>query len=171
MAQKVLMECAYVLFPLCNILICSNHGQVFHKVLFPTRNSLPGVIFHDNNCHVKALIDMVGDTHFDDCALPVDVFHMKSKHKESDDDCNRKCNPTLFPDLMVGDKWRFNSSAAETTNTWFGGFQSMVQEMRVERYNFFLNEMIKYQNRMIVCDLAKRHAHPYLIPCTELLCD
>lgn len=38
-------------------------------------------------------------------------------------------------------------------------------------FNFFLDEMIKYQNRMIVGELAKQHAHPYLIPHTELLCD
>ena len=96
---------------------------------------------------------------------------MKSKHKESDDDCNRKCNPALFPGLMVGDKWRFNSSAAEITNAWFGGFQSMVREMRVDRYNFFLDEMIKYRNRFIVRDLVKQHAQPYLIPRDELLRD
>ena len=145
--------------------------QLFHKILFPTSTSLPGVIFHDNNCRVKALIDNIGDTHFNNCVLPVDVFHMKSKHKESDDDCNHKCNPALFPGLMVGDKWRFNSSAAEITNAWFGGFQSMVREMRVDRYNFFLDKMIKYQNRFIVRDLVKQHAQPYLIPRDELLRD
>ena len=156
---------------LCSIFVYLINKQVFHRVLFPTKNSLPGVIFHDNNCRVKALIDNMGDTHFDNCALPVDVFHMKSKHKESDDDCNRKCNPALFPSLMVGNKWRFNSSAAETTNAWFGGFQSMVREMRIHRYNFFLDEMIKYRNRMIVGELVKQHAHPYLIPRAELLRD
>lgn len=124
--------------------VYSLDGQVFHKILFPTRNSLLGVIFHDNNCRVKALIDSISDKHFNSCALPVDVFHMKLKHKKSDDDCNCKCNPALFPGLMVGDKWRFNSSAAEITNAWFGRFQSMVHEMRVERYSFFLDEMIKY---------------------------
>lgn len=111
---------------LCGIFVFLTDKQVSHRVLFPTKNSLPGVIFHDNNCHVKALIDNMGDTHFDNCALPVDVFHMKLKHKESDNDCNCKCNFALFPSLMVGNKWRFNSSAVETTNVWFGGFQSMV---------------------------------------------
>ena len=38
----------------------------------------------------------------------------------------------MFPDLIVNDKWRFNSSAAEVTNAWFGGFQSIVREMRVD---------------------------------------
>lgn len=143
--------------------------QLFHRVLFPTKASLPGVIFYDNNCHMKAVIDKIPDMHFIDCALPVDVFHMKSKHKEGDDDCNRFCNPAMFPSLMVGDKWRFNSSAAEITNAWFGGFQSMVREMRVDRYNFFLDEMIKRRNRTTIVDLERRHAHPYQIPRVDLL--
>lgn len=79
--------------------------QLFHCILFPTRTLLPGVIFYDNNCHMKAVIDGLGDTYCDDCALPVDVFHMKTKHKESDDDCNWLCNPALFKALMAGDKW------------------------------------------------------------------
>jgi hypothetical protein len=75
----------------------------------------------------------------------------------------------MFPDLIVNNKWRFNSSAAEVTNAWFGGFQSIVREMRVDRYNFFLDEMIKRRNRMIVADLRKRHARPYEIPRSDLL--
>lgn len=118
---------------------------------------------------MKAVIDKLSDTHFDNCALPVDVFHMKAKHKEADDDCNRLCNPAMFPSLMVGDKWRFNSSAAEITNAWFGGFQSMVREMCVDRYNFFLNEVIKRRNRTTIADLRRRHAQPYQIPRVDLL--
>jgi hypothetical protein len=118
---------------------------------------------------VKQVIDNIQDKHFDDCALPVDVFHMKTKHKESDDHCNRSCNPAMFPGLMVGNKWRFNSSAAEITNAWFGGFQSIVREMRVDRYNFFLDEMIKRRNRHIIADLCRRHAQPYAIPRSDLL--
>lgn len=118
---------------------------------------------------MKALIDSIGDTYFDACALRVDVFHMKTKHKESDDKCNRLCNPALFKDLIVDNKWRFNSSAAEITNAWFGGFQSMVREMQVDRYNFFLDEMIKRRNRMTVHELTRRHARPYQIPLVDLL--
>jgi hypothetical protein len=94
---------------------------------------------------------------------------MKSKHKESDDFCNQWCNPALFPDLIEDGKWRFNSSAAEMTNVWFGGYQALVRDMRVDRYNFFLDEMIKRRNRMIVHDLQKRGKQPYQIPCSELL--
>ncbi|KAK7676519.1 hypothetical protein QCA50_020537 [Cerrena zonata] len=120
-----------------------NGVWLFLHALFPTAKSVPGVIFHDNNCHVKKLINNLQDSHFDRCALPVDVFHMKSKHKESDEFCGRWCNPAHFPDLMVNDKWCFNSSAAEMTNAWFGGFQGIVREMRVDWYEFFLDEMIQ----------------------------
>jgi len=97
----------------------------------------------------------------------IDVFHIKSKHKESDDNCNCSHNPAMFPDLIVNNKWCFNSSTAEVTNAWFGGFQSIVWEMHVNRYNFFLDEMIKQRNQMIVADLCKCHAHPYEIPCSS----
>lgn len=105
----------------------------------------------------------MGDHYFNNCIMPVDVFHMKSKHKKSDTFCGRFCNPAMFPDLMVNGQWRFNSSAAEITNAWFGGFQSMVREMRKEHYEFFLDEMTKLCNRMLVRDLHKKGTHPYNI--------
>lgn len=55
------------------------------------------------------------------------------------------------------------------TNVWFGGYQAIVRDMRVERFNFFLDEMIKRRNRMIVGDLRRRGKCPYEIPRTELL--
>ncbi|KDQ56789.1 hypothetical protein JAAARDRAFT_59037 [Jaapia argillacea MUCL 33604] len=147
-----------------------NGVQIFYCTLFPTSESLPGVIYHDNNCNVKKVIESEKDTHFQRCALPVDVFHMKTKHKESDDFCNSHCNPINWPELTTTDgQWRFNSSAAEITNAWFGGFQAIVREMRVDRYNFFLDEMIKLRNEFIVMDLRRRHKAPYNIPQEELL--
>jgi hypothetical protein len=120
--------------------------------LFPTKASLPQVLWHDNNCKIVAMLnadeaDDPNKHYFDDCALPVDVFHFKSKHKESDEDCGRNCNPYLWPELRTKeDNWRFNSSAAEQTNVWMKGFQSIVREMQANRYDFFLDEMIKRWN-------------------------
>lgn len=144
--------------------------------LFPTRQSLPAVMWHDNNCRIRPMLNNDNDevlrTYFDNCALPVDVFHFKCKHKESDEDCGRHCNPMLWPELRTEDgKWRFNSSAAEQTNAWFGGYQAIVREMRAERYDFFLDEMIKRRNRLIVQDLRARKKQPYLIPRESLLGD
>lgn len=94
---------------------------------------------------------------------------MKTKHKEDDDYCGAFCNPAMFPFLMKDGKWRFNSSAAEMTNAWFGGFQSIVREMRKDRYEFFLDEMLKLRNRLIVQDLLKKRCRPFSIPRSMLL--
>lgn len=142
--------------------------------LFPTRNSLPGVIWHDNNCHIVRMLRNDTDpflaSYFEDCALPVDVFHFKSKHKEKDVDCGNHCNPYIWPELRTEDgQWRFNSSAAEQANAWYGGFQAMVREMPAEKYNFFLDEMIKQRNRWLVEKLKLDGHAPYHIPREELL--
>ncbi|KAJ7705216.1 hypothetical protein B0H16DRAFT_1346377, partial [Mycena metata] len=153
-----------------------NAVREFWMKLFPTKASLPGVLWHDNNCSIVKMLrndtDEYLSTYFDAVALPVDVFHFKCKHKESDIDCGAHCNPYLWAELRTEDgKWRFNSSAAEQTNAWFGGFQSIVREMAVERYNFFLDEMIKRRNRTLVKELRRRGKAPGNIPREELLGD
>ncbi|KAJ6622435.1 hypothetical protein B0H10DRAFT_1788018, partial [Mycena sp. CBHHK59/15] len=150
--------------------------QEFWMKLWPTKASLPTVLWHDNNCSIVKMLcnepDEYKRTYFDHVALPVDIFHFKCKHKETDLDCGANCNLYLWADLHTEDgKWRFNSSTAEQTNTWFGGFQSMVQEMPVERYNFFLDEMIKRRNCALVKDLHRRQKAPHNIPQEFLLGD
>ncbi|KAJ6461813.1 hypothetical protein C8R45DRAFT_1179095 [Mycena sanguinolenta] len=104
-----------------------NGVREFWMKLFPTKASLPRFLWHDNNCSIVKMLRNDTDeylrTYFDNVALPVDVFHFKSKHKEGDTDCGANCNPYIWPELRTDDgKWRFNSSAAEQTNAWFGGF-------------------------------------------------
>ncbi|KAI0711100.1 hypothetical protein C8Q72DRAFT_790530 [Fomitopsis betulina] len=77
----------------------------FLKLLFPTQRSLPMVIFYDSACQLKKHLLASGDHYFDHCAMPVDVFHMKSKHKESDAFCGQHCNPANWPELYEGGKW------------------------------------------------------------------
>lgn len=142
--------------------------------LFPTKRSLPGVLWHDNNCKMRGMLNSDTDPflkhYFDDVALPVDVFHFKCKHKADDVDCNAYCNPYIWKELRTDDgKWRFNSSAAEQANGWFGGYQSIVREMQVDRYNFFLDEMIARRNKLIVADLKRRCHAPFNIPRDYLL--
>ncbi|KAJ7744876.1 hypothetical protein B0H16DRAFT_1889524 [Mycena metata] len=135
-----------------------NGVHEFWMKLFPTKASLPQVLWHDNNCRMVAMLKNDPEeylrNYFDRCALPVDVFHFKCKHKEGD---------------LDDGKWRFNSSAAEQTNAWFGGFHSMVREMQTDRYNFFLDEMILRRNKTLTKDLARRGEMPYSIPRSELL--
>lgn len=110
------------------------------------------------------------DTYFNHCALPVDVFHFKSKHKEQDLFCGMHCNPYLWQDLVTADgKWLFNSLAAEQTNAWLGGFLAIVWDMHVERYNFFLDEMIRRWNEYLHSQLLEQGLTPYNIPRSELL--
>ncbi|KDR69492.1 hypothetical protein GALMADRAFT_77432, partial [Galerina marginata CBS 339.88] len=152
-----------------------NGVWTFWRRLFPTKASLPFVLWHDNNCRVMAMLQNDPNDHpdkgyFDVCALAVDVFHFNCKHKESDEACNRDCNPYKWPILQTPKgNWCFNSSAAKQANTWFGGFQAIIQEMQVDRYEFFLDEMIKQRNRMIIKELKCKGECPYLIPREELL--
>ncbi|OSC98756.1 hypothetical protein PYCCODRAFT_1417417 [Trametes coccinea BRFM310] len=140
----------------------------FWKRLFPTSASLPGVLWHDQNCRLWSMLqneDEQTRNFFQNIALPVDVFHFKCKHKETDVVCGTHCNPYIWPELRTSDgKWRFNSSAAEQSNVWFGKFQAMVREMHVDRYNFFLDEMVKRRNRMRVKELEKKGYRPFLVP-------
>jgi hypothetical protein len=67
----------------------------------------------------------------------------------------------MWPQLCINEEeWRFNSSAAEQVNAWYGRFQAIVRELQVDRYNFFLNEMVKQRNRLIIDDLVKRGHNP-----------
>ena len=146
--------------------------------LFPTKASLPGVLWHDNNCKIIAMLkndtDLFLRTYFANSALPVDVFHFKCKHKESDITCGQHCNPYLWSELRIDpgtpqECWRFNSSAAEQANAWMTGYQAIVREMRVERYNFFLDEMVKRRNHVVIEELQHKGYAPYSIPREELL--
>ncbi|KAI0073221.1 hypothetical protein K474DRAFT_1678065 [Panus rudis PR-1116 ss-1] len=83
--------------------------------------------------------------------------------------CNLNCNPAQFPDLYNNGQWRFNLSAAEITNAWFGGFKSIIREMREDCYDFFLDEMVKQKNRMMVGELERRGENPHHLNTAWLL--
>ncbi|KAJ3520707.1 hypothetical protein NMY22_g12634 [Coprinellus aureogranulatus] len=151
-----------------------NGVRTFLMGLFPTKRSLPRVIWHDNNCKILAMLRNDTDPYlrhyFDDSLMVVDVFHFKSKHKESDKECNANCNPAMHKDLVTSDgRWRFNSSAAEQANAWIGGYQAMVREMRAIRYDFFLDEMIRRRNCLIVRELERNEKTPFNVPRSALL--
>jgi hypothetical protein len=70
-------------------------------------------------------------------------------------------NPHAYPELLRDDGgWYFNSSIAEQTNVWLGGYHSMCREMQVDKYNYFLNEMIMRKNHMTKVKLAKNKMNP-----------
>ncbi|KAF9006349.1 hypothetical protein BDZ89DRAFT_1025657 [Hymenopellis radicata] len=134
----------------------------FLKETFPHPALIPSHIFYDNACNLLKHIRHIGDDHFKDSNLVVDVFHSHI-HSGEDEFCQKNCFPTLFPVLKTADgKWRLNSSVAEQTNVWFGAFQAMTREMSAIRYNFFLDEMITLRNEWMVSELDKNNTHPRL---------
>jgi hypothetical protein len=124
----------------------------------------PEHIFYDNNCQLAKHVK--GDPFFQKVGLSVDVFHFKCKHKETDIFCQKECNPAAFPELKGdGNKpWYFNSSVAEQTNAWFGGYQSICREMLRDKYNFFLDEMILRRDRITYDKLLKTDCMPSTWP-------
>ncbi|KZT60570.1 hypothetical protein CALCODRAFT_416579, partial [Calocera cornea HHB12733] len=144
----------------------------FLMSVFPSRKSLPDVVFYDNNCQLHRYIADRPKLrhHFQDTALVVDIFHYKTKHSIADEYCGRHCNALVYPELFDEEKktWTFNSSACEQTNAWINNYQSIVREMLPVRYEFFLDEVIKERNRHIVEELRKRGHMPHLVPSSEL---
>lgn len=48
--------------------------------------------FFDNNCLLLEHLLANDDTHFEGMALPVDVFHTITKHKDMEKFCTMHCN-------------------------------------------------------------------------------
>jgi hypothetical protein len=93
--------------------------------------------------------------------MTVDVFHFLHKHDERHEFCQEHCNPVAYPELLAPDsKWFFNTSVAEQTSIWLGGYQSMCREMLPTKFNFFLNEMIRLRNQITVAKLAADGHNP-----------
>jgi len=132
MVPKVYQVPKWVIFLCCKLASHSNTVQDFVKVTFPPSmpGSLPSYIFYDNNRNLVAHLLATQDSYFDKVGLPVDVFHVKTKHKDGDLLSLTHCNPARFRKLIgPNNEWIFNSSAAEQANRWFGAFQSIVREM------------------------------------------
>ena len=102
------------------------------------------------------------DPMFKNIGLTVDVFHFKCKHSEKDVFCQEHCNPAAYPELLGEgtQQWFFNSSVAEQTNAWIGGYHAICREMEVERYNFFLDEMIRRRNVFTLAKLTQSGQQP-----------
>ena len=95
----------------------------------------------------------------------MNIFHFKSEHKEFYIECGWHRNPYICPELCTANgNWQFNLSAAEQTNTWYGHFLAIVHNIQADQCKFFLDDMIKWQNRMVVMELKCKGKLPYNIP-------
>lgn len=121
---------------------------------------MPNHIIFDNNCSVAKHVN--DDPDFRNVGLAVDVFHFANKHAETDNFCQSNCNPALFPELLGenGKNWFFNTSIAEQTNVWLGGFHSICREMSEDMFDFFLDEMIMMRNRETKTKLTSQDLNP-----------
>ncbi|KIK73319.1 hypothetical protein PAXRUDRAFT_178760 [Paxillus rubicundulus Ve08.2h10] len=133
------------------------------NAVFPTPDSTPEYFVFDNNCKLHAHQEVIQDQHFAHTGMPVNVFHFKSKHKETDNYCQQHCNPASFPELIQDGKWRFNTSICEQTNVWLGGYQAILCDMSVHWYNFYLDEMVKRRNHFIIQQLDKEGRKPEMV--------
>ena len=133
------------------------------KHLIP--GSMPCIICYDNNCGLYKWCESrehEGETLHKTVGLPVDVFHWTCKHKKTDIECSLHCNPHQFKDLLGedGKSWFFNTSIAEQTNVWFGGYHAIVREMGAVKYDFFLDEMILRKNEITRAKLDAQSCCP-----------
>jgi hypothetical protein len=110
--------------------------------------SVPGArkpehLIYDSNCNALKEVEAHCDAWFTSVGMCVDIFHLRTKHKV----CWTCCDPKHYPELINPDgSWYFNSSIAEQTNVWLGGYHAIVQEMAPVKYNFFLDEMVMQRN-------------------------
>jgi hypothetical protein len=134
------------------------------KKVYRLPGTMPDHIFFDNNCTLAKMVK--NDPDFKNVGLTVDVFHFKCKHSEKDTFCQSNCNPVAYPELLGSgaQQWYFNSSVAEQTNAWIGGYHSICREMEVHRYNFFLDEMIRRRNLITLERLNKGGFRPGVHP-------
>ena len=144
--------------------------QLAAYMAYQAHGRKPDLFVYDNNCGMKRYLESVANKEselsvwFRSIGLPVDPFHFKSKHKETDEYCRDYCDPDKFSELTVntdtGKRYYFNTAVAEQTNSWLGRYHSIVREMRASRFNFFLDEMIVRRNRGIIAELERTGAQP-----------
>ncbi|KAJ6592961.1 hypothetical protein B0H19DRAFT_1279753 [Mycena capillaripes] len=134
--------------------------------VFHVDGSMPDIVIYDNNCALYKYLVHQNIQLFDTVGFPVDVFHWKCKHAKDGIECSYHCNPTLFPELLRtdGKAWFFNSSIAEQTNVWLGGYHSMLWEMGSDKYDYFLDEMVMRKNKLTKAKLKGEDALPDYVP-------
>ena len=68
----------------------------------------------------------------------VNAWHFRNKHAIAHQYCQLHWNPAQYPELMDDSgKWFFNTSIAEQTNEWLGGYHSICREMLPAKFVFF----------------------------------
>ncbi|KAJ7104619.1 hypothetical protein C8R44DRAFT_640225, partial [Mycena epipterygia] len=120
-------------------------------------------LVYNTNCDAKQQV-LAHPNHwwwYHDVGMSVDVFHFLNKHDINHEFCQKYCNPMSFLEMLGPDgKWFFNTSVAEQTNVWLGGYQSICREMLPTKFNFFLNKMIRLCNQVTITKLEADGHNP-----------
>jgi hypothetical protein len=125
----------------CIVLVLTIFQLFVQKAFSVPHAHKPEHFIYDTNCNAKQQVMAHPETWswFNDVGMTVDVFHFLNKHKSGHVFCQQHCNPVSCPELMGpdGKTWFFNTSIAEQTNVWLGGYHSICREMLPAKYNFF----------------------------------
>ncbi|KAH6894824.1 hypothetical protein BKA70DRAFT_1319560 [Coprinopsis sp. MPI-PUGE-AT-0042] len=143
-------------------------AEAVSNFLIMTKNafSVPGArkpqhIFYDTNCSARQQAEKDADQWFEGIGMCVDVWHFKNKHATTHEYCQLHCNPAQYKELIdENNNWFFNTSVAEQTNAWLGGYLSICREMIAVKYDFFLDEMIRLRNIDVLNKLHAAGASP-----------
>ncbi|KAF8837031.1 hypothetical protein BDN67DRAFT_909977, partial [Paxillus ammoniavirescens] len=112
-------------------------------------------LIYDSNCNALQEVQSWHISFFEGMGMCVDAFHHQAKHKVGDTFCREWCNMRAYPELLDDDgHFYFNSSIAEQTNVWFGGFHNICWEMTPTKYDFSLDKMIIRRNHVTVTTLC-----------------
>ncbi|KAG1738148.1 uncharacterized protein EDB91DRAFT_1249466 [Suillus paluster] len=99
---------------------------MIEKMFTLLRARKPQHMIYDSNCNTLHEVESRKITFFEGMGMCIDAFHHKTKHKASDVLCHERCDMKAYPELLDDNgKYYFNSSIAEQTNVWFGGFHNI----------------------------------------------
>ncbi|KAF8972915.1 hypothetical protein BDZ97DRAFT_1912520 [Flammula alnicola] len=130
--------------------------------------SVPGAkkpehIFYDTNCLARQQAEK-SFPWFKGIGMCVDVWHFLNKHQTTHKYCQENCNPIMYPELLDEfGKWFFNTSVAEQINAWLQGYHSICREMLPDKFDFFLDEMIRRRNVEHLKKLADQGQNPRVV--------
>ncbi|KAF8988992.1 hypothetical protein BDQ17DRAFT_1257340 [Cyathus striatus] len=142
----------------------------FLEDVYPTQESRPSYVCIDKACVVlKYLINSHNwNIWKTSTRFVVDSYHYIN-HRVTDYLCRIYCNPSPLngsaPNLVVVErdvhgnqhyKRAFNTQACEQLNAWLGGFQSILNRMTVDNFNWTLHALLFIHTQRVIQKQYKR---------------
>ncbi|KAF8993140.1 hypothetical protein BDQ17DRAFT_1392708 [Cyathus striatus] len=129
----------------------------FLEKIYPTQETRPSYVCIDKACVVlKFLINSHNwNIWKTSTRFVVDSFHYIN-HRVKDYLCRTYCNPGPLngsaPNLVVVERdiEAFNTQACEQLNAWLGGFQSILNRMAVDNFNWTLHAMLFIHTQRVI---------------------